>query len=229
LNVDLPGPQDAKIRVPLFRIAAEDLGVYGALAFVSRLSEALVLATQIPGAIAMVLAPEIEPSDPDRRDAALAQTAAGDAEDSGGQKLADLAIRLALVIREAPFPVVVAQRGVSSGLSCLMVLMADGAVSATGGALVHPYRKRPGFGTGGAAPRLVPALGPARAFEFILLGELMPVVVACDTGLIDRIGAPAHVIEAAVELASELGCEVGALPSRRRGLFGPYNLPTGNA
>jgi len=108
------------------------------------------------------------------------------------------------LIRQAPFPVIAAVHGYALGAGCEFALCCDLVVAAADAMFGFP-EVGVGLGVTGGISHLLPLMvGPARAKEFVLLGERFGAHEAQRLGLVNRLTEPGEHLHCAMELAGQL-------------------------
>lgn len=108
------------------------------------------------------------------------------------------------LVRQAPFPVIAAVHGYALGAGCEFALCCDLVVAAADAIFGFP-EVGVGLGVTGGISHLLPRMiGPARAKEFVLLGERFGAHEAHRLGLVNRLTEPGDHLRTAMELAAQL-------------------------
>jgi enoyl-CoA hydratase/carnithine racemase len=196
----------------VFRVDMLSSALDAGLAWDAVLAAAIAEAVASPGIRAIVLEARFRNLD---REVIQRLGAAGPRQDTLSQRMESRAMRLAWLVRESPLPVVFAFEGAAQGEGCILALVADGLVAAPGAVLIHPFRQTGVGEAGGLAGRLVRALGVARAMEFMVLGQPLPVETALDWGCDLQIVEAKFLTARASQLALELSCRPPNVKAKR--------------
>jgi enoyl-CoA hydratase/carnithine racemase len=115
--------------------------------------------------------------------------------------LENQAIRLAWLIRESPWPIVVAFQGAARLGGCVLALSADAVLATPGACFINPFRQTGVTSAGGLTGRLARCIGVARTLEFMVLGQPLEVERARDWGC-DLVVAEPEELERAAHRAA---------------------------
>lgn len=119
-------------------------------------------------------------------------------------KMTDDALRIVIDLLSLQPPVVGALNGNAVGLGCTLGLLCDIVVMADDAVIGDPHT-RVGLAAGDGGTFVWPALvGPARAKEYLMTGELLPAAKAHEIGLVNHVVPRAEVRERALEIAARL-------------------------
>lgn len=119
-------------------------------------------------------------------------------------KMTDDALRIVIDLLSLQPPVVAALNGNAVGLGCTLGLLCDIVVMADDAVIGDPHTKV-GLAAGDGGTFVWPALvGPARAKEYLMMGELLPAAKAHEIGLVNHVVPRAEVRERALEIATKL-------------------------
>jgi enoyl-CoA hydratase len=107
-------------------------------------------------------------------------------------------------IRHIRTPIVAAVRGYALGGGCELAMACDLMVAADDAVFGQPEIRIGVIPGAGGTQRLTRAMGKAKAMELILTGRQLPAREAEAHGLVSRLVPAAHVVSAALGLASEI-------------------------
>jgi 2-(1,2-epoxy-1,2-dihydrophenyl)acetyl-CoA isomerase len=107
-------------------------------------------------------------------------------------------------MREVELPIVTAVNGTAAGVGISIALAGDMIVAAEGVQFVTAFTRAGLVPDGGMTWVLPRAIGRARAFELMALGDRFDAARAHELGLVNRVAAAGAALEEALELADRL-------------------------
>lgn len=123
-----------------------------------------------------------------------------------GERLRQSYNPLVTKLRTLACPVIAAINGAAAGAGLSLALACDLRIAAESARLVFAFARVgliPDCGMTYTLPRLI---GPARAFELAALGGELDAATALQWGMLNRVVPDADLLQAAVDLATQLAC-----------------------
>jgi enoyl-CoA hydratase/carnithine racemase len=120
-----------------------------------------------------------------------------------------------------PKPIVAAINGACAGIGLVQALMCDVRFAAAGAKLTTAFARRglvAEHGSSWLLPRLV---GPARALDLLLSGRVVLAEEAYEMGLVNRVLAPAQLLDHTLEYAHELAhsCSPASMATMKQQVY----------
>jgi enoyl-CoA hydratase/carnithine racemase len=120
-----------------------------------------------------------------------------------------------------PKPIIAAINGACAGIGLVQALMCDLRFAAAGAKLTTAFARRGLVAEHGISWMLPRLLGPARALDLLLSGRVVLAEEAHELGLVNRVLAPADLLEATLEYARELvvSCSPASMATIKRQIY----------
>ena len=120
-----------------------------------------------------------------------------------------------------PKPVIAAINGAAAGLGLVQALMCDVRFAAQGAKLTTAFARRGLVAEHGISWLLPRLIGPARALDLLLSARVVLAEEALELGLVNRVLAPAALLEATMDYAQVLAssCSPASMASIKRQVY----------
>jgi len=120
-----------------------------------------------------------------------------------------------------PKPIIAAINGACAGIGLVQALMCDLRFAAAGAKLTTAFARRGLVAEHGISWMLPRLLGPARALDLLLSGRVVLAEEAHALGLVNRVLAPAELLEATLDYARELvvNCSPASMATMKRQVY----------
>jgi enoyl-CoA hydratase/carnithine racemase len=150
-------------------------------------------------------------------------------EDDDAAELFDTCASLMTTVQSIPQPVIAKVHGVATAAGCQLVASCDLAIAETGARFATPGVRIGLFCSTPMVP-LTRAIGPKRAMQMLLTGDLVDAATAIDWGLIND-AVPPDELDAAVQALAERIAEASpmVLALGKRTFYEQVGMPQGDA
>jgi enoyl-CoA hydratase/carnithine racemase len=126
-----------------------------------------------------------------------------------------------------PKPIIAAINGACAGIGLVQALMCDVRFAASGAKLTTAFARRGLVAEHGISWMLPRLVGPARALDLLLSGRVVLAEEAAELGLVNRVLAPAELLEATLDYARDLvvNCSPASMAAMKGQVYADLQRP----